>query len=320
MSETSGSSGRLTLWGIEVFLATVEEGAITAAARRLGASASAVSQQLTNLEAALGVTLLDRSARPVRLTPEGTLFRLRAQAILTEAAQARAELRRAEAGRLAVLQLGMIEDFEADVTPRLLTELAARLDGTRILFETGPSHRLHDLLEAQGLDMIVAAEAGAAPDWAEVHPLMRDPFVAVVPPGTPEGLPDLPFLLYTTRHLMGRQIEGHLAAAGLRLPHRFEIGSSHALMALVAEGAGWTILSVLGATRGQRFLGAVELRPLPTQPLARDIALIARREGMGDWPAVTAGLLRAGIEAQVLGPARGRWPWLGDDLRLAQVP
>ena len=49
--------GRITLWAIEIFVATADEGSISAAARRLGASPSAVSQQLTNLEAAVGASL-----------------------------------------------------------------------------------------------------------------------------------------------------------------------------------------------------------------------------------------------------------------------
>ncbi|OZA10381.1 MAG: LysR family transcriptional regulator, partial [Rhodobacterales bacterium 17-64-5] len=55
------AEGRVTLWGIEVFVAAAEEGSISAAARRLGVSPSAVSQQLSGLEAALGAVLLDRS-------------------------------------------------------------------------------------------------------------------------------------------------------------------------------------------------------------------------------------------------------------------
>ncbi|MGB1265045.1 MAG: helix-turn-helix domain-containing protein, partial [Nereida ignava] len=65
------SQDRFTLWGIEVFLATVEEASISAAARRLGTSPATVSQQLTNLEGAIGVTLLNRSHRPVLPTPAG---------------------------------------------------------------------------------------------------------------------------------------------------------------------------------------------------------------------------------------------------------
>ena len=49
-SQIPGPQGRVTLWGIEVFLAVAEEGAISAAARRLGVSPSAISQQLTGIE------------------------------------------------------------------------------------------------------------------------------------------------------------------------------------------------------------------------------------------------------------------------------
>ena len=115
--------GKITLWGIEVFVAPAEERSISAAARRLGASPSAVSQQLTNLETAMGVTLLERNARPVRLTPAGETFRRRASSILNEAAQARAELASRDLSALTRVRLGMIEDFEADVTPQLLARL-----------------------------------------------------------------------------------------------------------------------------------------------------------------------------------------------------
>jgi DNA-binding transcriptional LysR family regulator len=46
--------GRLTLRAIEIFVAVIEEGSFSTGARRLGASTSSVSQQVTNLEAALG--------------------------------------------------------------------------------------------------------------------------------------------------------------------------------------------------------------------------------------------------------------------------
>ena len=91
--------GRVTLWGIEVFLAVTEEGAISAAARRLGVSPSAISQQLTGLETALGAVLLDRSARPMGLTPAGTMFRRHAQTILNAEAEARS-LARSQRDRL----------------------------------------------------------------------------------------------------------------------------------------------------------------------------------------------------------------------------
>ena len=82
--------GKLSLWAIEVFIAAVEEGSVSAAAKRLSASVSSVSQQLTNLENALGAILLDRTTRPQQLTSAGAVFLKRAQTILSEANQAKA--------------------------------------------------------------------------------------------------------------------------------------------------------------------------------------------------------------------------------------
>ena len=114
--------GRVTLWGIEVFLAAADEGSISAAARRLGVSPSGVSQQLSGLEAALGTPLLDRSARPMRMTTAGTIFRRHAQVILNAATEAKAGRQteakagrppQAQAGRQAEAQVGQSIEAKA---------------------------------------------------------------------------------------------------------------------------------------------------------------------------------------------------------------
>jgi DNA-binding transcriptional LysR family regulator len=310
---------RVTLWGIEVFAAVAEEGAVSAAARRLGASPSAVSQQLTNLETALGAVLMDRQVRPVALTPAGHLFRRRAQTILLESERAQAELRAADFARLTDFRLGMIEDFDAEVTPRLLVALADELTECQFLLETGPSHRLLDALDTRALDVVVAADMGATADWMEVHPLLEEPFVAAVPLGRPAdlaALQALPLIQYTARHHMGRQIAAHLARQDLRLAHRFELDSYHAIMAMVAEGAGWTILTPLGALHAHRFRGRTEIHPLPVAPLSRRISLSARAGVLGDMPARTAARLRGLLSDLVVTPTVARLPWLQGALRV----
>jgi DNA-binding transcriptional LysR family regulator len=316
MAETSG---RVTLWGIEVFLAIAEEQSISATARRLGASNSAVSQQLSNLQTALGATLVDRSARPFRLTPAGELFRRRARAILDEADQARAELARADLAPLTRFRLGMIEDFDADVTPRLLTEMADTLTDTRFLLETGPSHRLNDQLDARALDVIVAAEMGAPADWMEVHPLLEEPFVAAVPRGTggaEAALHALPLIQYSPRHHMGRRIAEHLARQDMVLAHRFELDSYHAIMAMVAAGAGWTILTPLGVLRAHRFVEAVEIGPLPVAPLSRRVSLSARAGVLGEMPGQVAARLKPLLDELIVAPALARYPFLHGALKI----
>lgn len=313
------TAGRITLWGIEVFQAIAEERSISLAARRLGASPSSVSQQLTNLENALGAVLIDRSARPLQLSPAGELFRRRAGAILDEAEQARAELALSDFSRLTRFRLGVIEDFDANVTPQILSEMADDLSSTRFLLETGPSHVLAEGLDARALDMIVAAEMGPAPDWAEVFPLMEDPFVAVVPKGESGALSDLcarPFIQYSPRHYMGRVISDHLAREGVQLDARLELDSYHAIMALVAAGAGWTILTPLGVLHAQRFVDEVDILPLPLAPLTRRISLTARAGMLGDMPGEVAARLRAALAECLVGPACETYPALAGAMRV----
>ena len=308
--------GRVTLWGIEVFAAIADERSISAAARRLGASASAVSQQLSNLEAGLGTALVARGARPLALTPAGDLFRRRAQAILNEAGAARAELATGDLSRLARINLGVIEDFDADVTPRLLSRMAAELQGARFLLETGASHRLLEFLDARTLDMVVTAEMGPPGEGMTVLPLLEEPFVAAVPKDRPEAIRSLPLIQYTTRHHMGRQIAAHLAAEGLSPPHRFELDSYHAIMAMVAEGTGWCILTPLGFMRAARFRDSADVVRLPVAPLSRRIVLTARGQGLGDLPDRVAAILRPALAELVCRPCAERMPWLGDSLRV----
>ncbi|MGI3168349.1 LysR family transcriptional regulator [Pseudooceanicola sp. C21-150M6] len=316
------SPGRITLWGIEVFVAAVEEKSVTAAARRLGASASAVSQQLTNLETALGVTLLVRNSRPLTLTPAGEAFRRRAQSILNEAAQARAELAVA-GGPLRRLRLGMIDDLEADVTPSLLVRLADRLEGCQFLLDTGASHWLIDQLEAEALDAIVTAEMGPAPSWAEVHPILSEGFIVAAPKGMADPaqplLPQLqrhPLISYTTRHHMGRLIATHLAQQNLTLTHRFELDSYHAILALVGRGMGWTILPPLALMRARRLIGTLDLMELPFAPLSRRIVLMARDGVLEEVPGTILAELQSLLQEVVIAPAVEAYPHLSANLRL----
>ncbi len=319
------SPGRITLWGIEVFVAAAEEGSISAAARRLGASPSSVSQQLTNLESALGVALLMRNTRPMALTHAGELFRRRASAVLNEASLARAELAMAEGATLTRFRLGMIEDFEANVTPRLLTQLAEAMTGCQFLLETGASHFLHDQLDARALDVVFAAEMGDLPDWAEVHPVLEEGFVVAAPKGAVDAggdvlaqLKALPLVQYTTRHYMGRLVARHLAEQKLTLDHRFELDSYHAILALVGQGAGWTILTPLALRRARRFASQMDVLALPFAPLTRRISVMARAGMLQDTPAGLADRLRGILKTDVITPAAAVSDVMGASLRLLE--
>ncbi|MGF6158425.1 DNA-binding transcriptional LysR family regulator [Ensifer sp. KUDG1] len=93
------------LSGLTAFVRTADLGSFVAAGRVLGLSASAVGKAVTNLERELGVRLLQRSTRSIRLTEEGRLFHERCRRILDDLDDAEASLAEAVAvprGRLRV--------------------------------------------------------------------------------------------------------------------------------------------------------------------------------------------------------------------------
>ncbi len=314
----SENKTKLTLWGIELFVATAQERSISAAARRMDTSPATVSQQITNLETATGAVLFDRSARPISLTPAGRMFRKRAQVILNEAAMAQSDLDQADFGGLTQFKLGVIEDFDADVTPQLLTKMAQDLAECQFVMETGASHRLFDQLDARALDVIVAAEMGARAPWMEVHSLVTDPFVVVVHKDEdPDGdWIKNPLIQYTHRHVMGREIARHLARQQLTVSHRYELDSYHAIMAMVAAGQGWTITTPLGWMHAHRFRSATKVLPLPFDPLSRNISLFARQGVLGDMPAQTADHLRGILRGTIVDPMVADHPWLAKAFRV----
>ncbi|PLS22004.1 LysR family transcriptional regulator [Neptunicoccus cionae] len=315
--------GKLSLWAIEVFIAAVEEGSVSNAAKRLSASISSVSQQLTNLETALGASLLDRSTRPQQLTPAGGLFLKRAQSILSEANQAKAELAVYNFSQMSRLRLGLIEDFDAEVTPALMEQLAGALKGCQFLLESASSYTLTDALDSRALDLVVVADLNIAEKWMQVHSLMQEPFVAVAPKGYVdqakpvfEQLEKLPFVRYSSRQMMGRQIEAHLSRQRINLPNRFEFGSYHAILSMVASGRSWSVTTPLGYMSAQRFHGALDVMPLPFKALTRSISLIARQGEMDSIAGDVAALMRPLIRKKLMEPCLQKFPWMGPDFRV----
>ncbi|XXY43503.1 LysR family transcriptional regulator [Sorangium sp. So ce260] len=94
-----------TLTSIEFFVTTVQAGSFAAGAKRLGVTASAVSRRIARLEDELGVQLLARTTRSLRLTEDGAAFLDRGARIVEEYRAATETLkgaRKAPAGALRV--------------------------------------------------------------------------------------------------------------------------------------------------------------------------------------------------------------------------
>ena len=313
----------LTLRGLEVFEALAATGSVAQAAEATGLSQPAVSQQLRNLESALGTSLIDHGRRPMQLTPAGRSFLVRAQAALTQLRQARTELTVMDLSHLDTLNLGVIDDFDNDLTPRLVTLLAENLTGCRFKLITAPSHEITAALAGQKLHLGIAARGGAAPDNLSEYQLVRDPFIlvaqrgAVAEAGSADALMQrLPFLRYDRDQLIGQMIEAQFAQAGLSFAERFEIGAHLSLMTLAARGVGWAVTTPLGYMRAERFHPELEAHPVPFPGGARRISLFAGADWSDTVPRDVARTARTLVQDLVIAPALRQLPWLDGELRL----
>ncbi len=229
-------------------------------------------------------------------------------------------------GRMSRLSLGIIDDFDSEVTPRLTVALVGVLPPCDLTLLTAPSLRILQDVAERRLDLGIAARPADLPPGLTEIPLLRDPFVLATPRGTLPGPPasiealgHLPFLRYEQSQLIARQIAAHLARLKLNPAGRIEIDSNLAVFGLVADGAGWTITTAVSYLRARRFHGEVDLHPLPFAAFARTISLFHASAQVAAIPALMATSLRRILQTQVIEPGQRALPWIGQGLALLPV-
>jgi LysR family transcriptional regulator, benzoate and cis,cis-muconate-responsive activator of ben and cat genes len=111
---------------IRYFVAVAEELHFGRAAARLHVAQPGLSQQIQSLERRLGVRLLERTSRQVRLTPAGALLLTEGRRLLAETERAVDRVRRTGRGEIGRVMLAAIGSATYDVVPRLLRAHRAR--------------------------------------------------------------------------------------------------------------------------------------------------------------------------------------------------
>ncbi|RSM41479.1 LysR family transcriptional regulator [Amycolatopsis balhimycina DSM 5908] len=145
---------------LRAFVAVVEAGAMSKAARRLHVSQPALSQTITALERRLGVRLLVRTSTGVQVTDAGTTLLGEARAVLARHDQALAAMARHTETGGGVLRVGV----PLELPPELLPSALARLGETRVQARHLSSVAQVAALRAGELDVGLVRERPAGPD------------------------------------------------------------------------------------------------------------------------------------------------------------
>lgn len=270
---------------LRYFVAVARRQHFTAAAEIVRVAQPALSQQIRALERELGVDLLDRSGRRVRLTPAGEVFLVRAERVLAEVENAVTEMAEFAGLLRGRLVVGALPSLAGRLMPPLLASFHSRYPDLELAMREESSDQLLALVGAGEVDVALVHQpaAGSLSAGIALEPIFTEELVAVVAPRHPlaagraiavTALRDEPLLLSKPGSGIRRVTMDACAAAGFVPRVAFESGGVATLRALAAEGLGIAIVPHSEASAAGPPVVALAL----TEPaLTRTVALA--------WPA-----------------------------------
>ncbi|MFJ8664636.1 LysR family transcriptional regulator [Streptomyces sp. NPDC093600] len=169
---------------LRVLRAVAATGSFSAAARELGCTQPAVSQQMKALESSAGTPLLIRTGREMRLTQAGEALVRHASGILAGLTAAEEEVAAIAGLRAGRVRLVSFPSGSSTLVPTALAALRAAHPGTRVSLVEAEPPRSVEMLRDGDCDVALAFRYGAGPaEWDDlvVRPLLADRLVGLVP-------------------------------------------------------------------------------------------------------------------------------------------
>lgn len=172
---------------LRVLREVAQQGSFSAAADALSYTQSAISQQIAALEREAGTTLVERSARGVRLTEAGEALVRHTDAILARLADAEAELEAIAGLRGGRLRLAAFPTAAATIMPRAIASFRTKHPAVELSMEPMEPEQSVAALKAGEIDIatVILDEGVPAPqyDGIELVHLLDDPMYAMLPIG-----------------------------------------------------------------------------------------------------------------------------------------
>jgi LysR family hydrogen peroxide-inducible transcriptional activator len=245
-----------------------------------------MSTQIRKLEEYLGVTLIERNAKSISLTPQGREVVAKARRIITQTDDLLSSTRVSREPLAGPLNLGMIPTLAPYILPWLIPRAKSRFPRMRLVVHEDLTQHLIERLRSYQIDAALLALPLDGEEFEEM-PLFDEPFWFACSSENPLArlnavsevdLIDEPIMLLADGHCLRGQA---LAACGRSTENDeghddFRAASLETICKLVAAGFGSTLLPALAA-KPQSAPPSFEIRPLQSANDSRRIGLIWRR-------------------------------------------
>lgn len=277
---------------LRCFVAVAEELHFGRAAQRLNMTQPPLSRQVQLLERILGVVLLDRTSRSVRLTPAGRSFVIEARRILRLAESAALATRRIASGDAGRVAVGFTAASGYSFLPNLVDLARTQLPNVDLTLRELVSGEQVEALLTGRIDLGLVRPPLTRPEFDKVR-VLTEPLVAALPSGDPRldkavvTLADFdgqPTIFYAPEgagyfHAM---LSGMFDEAGVSPQFVQHMAQIHSILALVHARIGAAV--VPEAATKLHFEG-VEFRPLETTP-AKPVELFVAWRKDNDNPSL----------------------------------
>lgn len=273
-----------TLKQLQYLVALRDHGHFGRAADACFVTQSTLSAGLRDLEALIGVILVERTRRVVRFTPMGEHIAAKARRVLREAEEL-GDLARA-AGRplTGEMRMSVIPTIAPFMLPRMLPRLRVDYPDLKLYLREEPSGPACEGLHAGRTDCVLLALPFACGEFASA-PVFDDRLFVAFQPSDTEPPATIRAADIDERRLLlledGHCLKDHALAACNRPDLRAEatmIGTSlHTVVQMVAGGLGTTILPEMALKAGILEHTGLIARPLAAEQAVRHVALVWRR-------------------------------------------
>ncbi|WP_250510604.1 LysR family transcriptional regulator [Caballeronia sp. GACF4] len=315
----------IDLRALQAFVAVCETGSMTAAAKHLGVSQSAVSQSIASLEREQGAGLFDRDSRPPRPNLAGRALLELAGPLLDHAQMVSTRIGDASLAGALPLRLGCVDSFAATVGPELIRAMSG--SARQIALWSGLTPGLSDQMHAREVDIAVCTQTVLNDSRIVEMPLFSEAFVAVVSrrwlderqgaSSWRQLATELPLIRYTARSVIGQQVERFARHLGIESPRRYEFDATDPLLSLVAAKLGFAISTPLCLWQARHYLDEIAVLPLPASRLGRREFFLLHRQGeWSDFVDETAVLTRRVLDHLIRPALKRALPTLQDDALL----
>ena len=269
----------ISLARLRVFLVVAQETSISGAAERLIISQPAVSATIAALQRELGIPLVRRDGRGIRLTEAGERLALHARHLFAVLDDALEDLRSVGRDTGPRARVGTVATVAEHVLPSMLREMRAHHPGMEIELDVSTRQSVWDRLAAWEVQVVVAGRPPLDSRFRSIA--MRWNEIVVVAPPThvlpPTELASATWLLRepgTGTRAMSAEFFENL---GIEPGRQLTIGSNGAIRECVRAGLGISLVS-LDSVRRELAAGELIEVPTPITPLQRQWHIVINQE------------------------------------------